>query len=54
MNNTALKNKNNKMVKKYIKYHRPDVYAVYYNKSRAIYYNISNDSEEKLILFINN
>lgn len=54
MRNPTVRNKTNRIVRKHIEYSRPDVYAIFYRKSGIIYYNVQNDYEKKLYLFINN
>ena len=40
------------MRKKYIKYHRGDVYAIYYRANRTMYYNLAFQAKTKLILLL--
>jgi len=40
------------MIKKYVRYHRIDVYALYYRKTNTIYYNLNFKVKMQLILLI--
>lgn len=54
MKNPTVRNKTNRVVRKHVEYSRPDVYAIFYRKSRIIYYNTRYDCDGKIYLFINN